>query len=123
MGFRPTLTISKEGGLATFLAYWLSRFFFPSYHYIIRPETFHMACLMAQGIRVSLALAVLGHIYHSLGKIVTGPRGPGESGGCFPVYYVIGWLGEHFNCLYRRHADNEFPKNYPQLKRYVGIKA
>ena len=77
MDFRPTLIISKEGELAAFLAYWLSRFVFPSYNYIIRPETFHMACLMARGIRVSLAPAVLGYIYHSLGKIVTDPRGPG----------------------------------------------
>lgn len=123
MGFRPTLVVSKEGELAAFLDYWLSRFVFPSYYYVIRPETFHMACLMAQGIRVSLAPAVLGHIYHGLGKIVTDPRGPGESRGCFPVHYVIGWLGEHFNCLYRRHADSEFPENYPHLKRCAGIKA
>ena len=36
---------------------------------------------------------------------------------------MIGWLGEHFDCLYRRHADSEFPENYPQLKRYARIKA
>lgn len=120
---RSILKISKEGELAAFLAFWLSRFVLPSHCYKIRPETFYMACLMARGDKISLAPSVLGYIYHGLGEIVTEPRGPGESRSCFPVHYVIGWLGEHFPCLYKGRADNEFPNNYPYLARYAGVEA
>jgi hypothetical protein len=122
-GSQSVLKISKEGELAAFLAFWLSRFVLPSHCYKIRPETFYMACLMARGDKISLAPSVLGHIYHGLGEIITEPRGPGESRSCFPVHYVIGWLGEHFPCLYKSRADNEFPNNYPCLARYAGVEA
>ena len=78
---------------------------------------------MARGDKISLAPSALGHIYHGLGEIVTEPRGPGESRSCFPVRYVIGWLGKHFPCLYKGRADNEFPNNYPYLARYASVKA
>ncbi|KAK9929109.1 hypothetical protein M0R45_026217 [Rubus argutus] len=75
-GSQSALKISKEGELAAFQAFWLSRFVLPSHCYKIRPETFYMACLMAQGDKISLAPSVLRHIYHGLGEIVTEPRGP-----------------------------------------------
>ncbi|KAI5318301.1 hypothetical protein L3X38_038009 [Prunus dulcis] len=78
---------------------------------------------MARGIKVSIAPTVLGYIYHGLGETVTCPRGPGSSLACFPVHYVIGWMGEYFPCLYRCHNDIEFPASYPPLTRYAGIAA
>ncbi|XP_062019571.1 uncharacterized protein LOC133736151 [Rosa rugosa] len=65
------LKISKQGRLAAFLAFWLSRFVLPSNSKKIRPETFYMVSLMAQGIRVSLAPTVLGYVYHGLALIIT----------------------------------------------------
>lgn len=66
---------------------------------------------------------MLGYIYHGLGETVTCPRGPGTSLACFPVHYVIGWMGEYFPCLYRCHSDIEFRASYPHLTRYAGIAA
>jgi len=117
-----TLRISNEGRLAAFLAFWLSRFVLPSVDRDVRPETFYMACLMAQGVRVSLAPTVLGYIYHGLGEIATHSEGPGLSSASFPIHYVIGWLGEHIPGLYVPQTDREFVKDYPFLVRYAGAK-
>ncbi|CAN6570850.1 unnamed protein product [Malus baccata var. baccata] len=87
----------------------------------VRPETFPMACLMAQGSRVSLAPTVLGYIYHGLGDIVSCLRGPGFTYISMPVHYIVGWLGKHFPFLYRSRPDSDFPKGYPQLATYAGI--
>ncbi|XP_024177801.1 uncharacterized protein LOC112183675 [Rosa chinensis] len=115
------LKISKQGRLAAFLAFWLSRFVLPSNSKKIRPETFYMASLMAQGIRVSLAPTVLGYVYHGLGEMATHSAGPGSSNSCLPIHYVIGWLGEYFPYLYSSRSDKEFPGGYPRLARYAGI--
>lgn len=80
-----------------------------------------MACLIAQGVKVSLALTTVSYIYHGLGRIATHPEGPGYSNACLPIHYVVGWLGEHFSYLYKRHADKEFPAYYPLLARYIGV--
>lgn len=80
-----------------------------------------MACLMAQGVKVSLAPTTLGYIYHGLGEMATHPEGPGYSNACLPIHYVIGWLGEHFLHLYKCRADKELPANYPLLARYAGV--
>lgn len=123
-GKRQTaLMISKKGELAAFLAYWLSRFVLPSRNSNLRPDTFYMACLMAEGVKVSLAPTVLGYIYHGLGLAVTDPKGPGDSRACFPIHYVVGWLGEYFPCLYKCRADSELPPSYPHLARYAGVEA
>ncbi|RXH80336.1 hypothetical protein DVH24_041483 [Malus domestica] len=87
----------------------------------MRPETFPMACLMAQGSKVSLAPTVLGYIYHGLGNIASCPRGPGSTYTSMPVHYIVGWLGEHFPYLYRPRPDSDFPKGYPPLARYACI--
>lgn len=47
---QPTLEISKECELVTYLGYWLSMFVLPSNNSRIIPETFCMACVMAKGI-------------------------------------------------------------------------
>ncbi|CAN6711811.1 unnamed protein product [Malus baccata var. baccata] len=84
--------VTKEGALATFL-----------------------------GSKVSLTPTVLGYIYHSLGDIVSCPRGPGFTYISMPVHYIVGWLGEHFPFLYRSRPDSDFPEGYPQLARYAGV--
>ena len=60
------LNVSNEVELAAFLSFWLSRFVLPYGKEIIRPKTFVMVALMASRQRVSLALTVLGYIYHGL---------------------------------------------------------
>ncbi|TQD91452.1 hypothetical protein C1H46_022957 [Malus baccata] len=120
-GQRNMLEVTKEGALVAFLAFWLYRFVLPSKGGRVRPKTFPMACLMAQGSKVSLALTVLGYIYHGLGDIVSCPKGPSFTYISMPVHYIVGWLGEHFPYLYRSHPDSDFPKGYPQLARYAGV--
>ncbi|XP_050150142.1 uncharacterized protein LOC126625111 isoform X1 [Malus sylvestris] len=115
------LEVTKEGALAAFLVFWLCRFVLPLKGGKVRPETFPMACLIAQGSKVSLAPTVLGYIYRGLGDIVSCPRGPGFTYISMPVHYIVGWLGEHFPYLYRSRPDSDFPKGYPQLARYAGV--
>ncbi|XP_020411123.1 uncharacterized protein LOC109946775 [Prunus persica] len=110
------LNISREGQLAAFLAFWLSRFVLPLDN-AIRLECFYMASLMVRGFRVSLAPAVLGLIYHALGTVATHCRGPGLANAYLPIHYVMGWLGEHFPDLIDRRSDNDFPAHYPLLAR------
>lgn len=65
------LNVITEGELATFLTFWLSRFFLLYGKEVIRPETFVMVALMASRERISLAPTVLGYIYHCLREVVS----------------------------------------------------
>ena len=95
------LNVSNKGELVAFLALCsLSRFVLPYGNDVVRPETFYMASLMAEGVRISLAPAVLGYIYHGLNQIALNPKGPGMANPNFPAHYVLGWLGESFHILY-----------------------
>ena len=51
-------SVTTEGELAAFLAFWLSRFVFPYGEEVIRPEAFVMAALMAFEQGISLAPTV-----------------------------------------------------------------
>ncbi|KAJ8439281.1 hypothetical protein Cgig2_016829 [Carnegiea gigantea] len=120
---RPRMTISnvtREGELIAFITFWLSHFALPHGRYIIRPETFVMAALLAMGHRLSLAPTVLGYPYHGLGQAANHLGHPGEAGATLPIHYVIGWLVELFPCLYSHHPDRKCPKEYPILIRYAG---
>ncbi|XP_062118261.1 uncharacterized protein LOC133831870 [Humulus lupulus] len=112
------LSASKECILAAFISFWLSRFVFPYQGYDARPETFHMASLMAQGVRVSLAPSVLGCIYHDLNIAATHVQGQGQS--FLPIHYVLGWLVEHFRDLYSNWSSSI---DLPFLSKYVGVPA
>lgn len=46
------LNVSDKGELVAFLALWLSRFVLPYGNGVVRPETFYMASLMAEGVRI-----------------------------------------------------------------------
>ena len=117
------LNVSNKGELVAFLALWLSRFVLPYGNDVVRPETFYMASLMAEGVRISLAPAVLGYIYHGLNQIALNPKGPGMANPNFPAHYVLGWLGEYIPILYCRRVAHEFPEEYPVLVRCAGVKA
>ncbi|KAL3516101.1 hypothetical protein ACH5RR_023003 [Cinchona calisaya] len=66
--FSLALQPSEKATLAAFIALWLSKFLFPTRGHVVRPKTFVMACKMAQGKRISIALAILGFLYHKLGS-------------------------------------------------------
>ncbi|XP_040374618.1 uncharacterized protein LOC112198982 [Rosa chinensis] len=118
---RLPLRISEEGKLAAFLVFWLCRFVLPAWDKTIRPEAFHMACLMAKGVKVSIAPTTLGYIYHRLGEIASYPVGDVPPKVCLPIHYVLCWLGEYFPQLCKRRADSEFPADYPRLARYAYV--
>ncbi|XP_060970444.1 uncharacterized protein LOC133037370 [Cannabis sativa] len=110
------LEASRECILAAFVSLWLSRFVFPYQGYDVRPETFYMASLMAQGVKVSLAPSVLGYIYHGLSIGALHMQGLGES--FMPVHYVLGWLAEHFRDLYSGWSSLI---DLPFLGKYAGV--
>ncbi|KAJ8447931.1 hypothetical protein Cgig2_012066 [Carnegiea gigantea] len=85
-----------EGELAAFLAFWLSHFVLPHGKEVIRPETFVMAPLMTSRQRISLALTILGYIYHGLGEAAYQPGHPGTTNTIFPSHY------SYFPSLYYR---------------------
>nr|GME11800.1 ABC transporter G family member 11 [Ipomoea batatas] len=87
----------EEIYLAAFLACWLCVFVLPSTpSHAIRPETFRMACIMAQGRRVCLAVPVLASIYHGL-NLVSRSISPGFIKSTFPYHYLYGWLSAYLN--------------------------
>ncbi|KAJ8435382.1 hypothetical protein Cgig2_029753 [Carnegiea gigantea] len=92
------LTVTTEGELAAFLAFWLSRFVLPYGKEVIWPETFF-----------------LSYMYHQLGEAASHPDHPGKANAIFPSHYVIGWLAELFPYLYRRRPDNNRPSDFPPL--------
>ncbi|KAF8409162.1 hypothetical protein HHK36_005235 [Tetracentron sinense] len=84
--------------LAAFLSTWLCMFVMPNNHRsCIRPATFKVASLMAQGLKFSLAIPVLASIYNGLNIIATHKDGPDLCHVTFPWHYIFAWLGLYFN--------------------------
>ncbi|KAJ8431974.1 hypothetical protein Cgig2_027000 [Carnegiea gigantea] len=104
------LNVIAEGELAAFSTFWLSRFFFALWQG--RPETFVMAALTASGQGISLALTVLGYIYHGLQEVVSHRDHPDKANKIFPSHYVIGWLAKFFHCLYHHSPDSDCPGDF-----------
>ncbi|KAL0396595.1 UNVERIFIED_CONTAM: hypothetical protein Scaly_0107900 [Sesamum calycinum] len=70
-------SLKEEVYLAAYLACWLCLFVLPGNDVnSIRPSTFKMASLMANGRRVNLAIPVLASIYEGLNTIATSPNQP-----------------------------------------------
>ncbi|KAL0406232.1 UNVERIFIED_CONTAM: hypothetical protein Slati_3937100 [Sesamum latifolium] len=65
----------------------------------IRPSTFKMASMMANGRRVSLAIPVLTSIYEGLNIIASSSR-PARTSPSFPVHFVYAWLASYFKTHY-----------------------
>ncbi|KAK4397402.1 hypothetical protein Sango_1576800 [Sesamum angolense] len=71
-------SLKEEVYLAAYLACWLCLFVLPGNDVnSIRPSTFKMASLMANGRRVNLAIPVLASIYEGLNTIATSPKPAG----------------------------------------------
>ncbi|KAL0340263.1 UNVERIFIED_CONTAM: hypothetical protein Sradi_4543100 [Sesamum radiatum] len=83
-------SLKEEVYLVAYLASYLYVFVLPGKDVnYIRPSTFKMASLMANGRRVSLAIPVLATIYESLNTVATSPKPVGTSHS-FPIHFVYG---------------------------------
>ncbi|CAH9063905.1 unnamed protein product [Cuscuta epithymum] len=106
----------EEIYLAAFLSCWLCAFVLPHEGpRIIRPETFKVACMMACGRKICLAVPVLASIYHGLNQISNAPF-PDKVRTCFPVHYVYGWLATYFDT----HFKNDIQSTTPLMISYSG---
>ncbi|KAL0416577.1 UNVERIFIED_CONTAM: hypothetical protein Slati_3489600 [Sesamum latifolium] len=92
--------LKEEVYLAAYLACWLCTFILPGKDVnSIRPSTFKMASMMANGRRVSLAIPVLASIYEGLNIIPSSSR-PARTSPSFPVHFVYAWLASYFKTHY-----------------------
>ena len=83
--------------LAAHLSCWLCAFVLPVADVgMIRPSTFKMACKIATGELVSLAIPVLASIYRGLNYIAESSQ-PSRLTCPFPIHFVHGWLAHYFN--------------------------
>ncbi|KAL3537720.1 hypothetical protein ACH5RR_001086 [Cinchona calisaya] len=86
-----------ETYLATLISCWICIFALSICEVgLIRPGTFVIVSLIAEGIRVCLAMPVLASIYRSLNGIANSSQ-PGKSFHAFPAHYVHVWLAQYFN--------------------------
>ncbi|KAL0412996.1 UNVERIFIED_CONTAM: hypothetical protein Sradi_1501300 [Sesamum radiatum] len=91
--------LKEEVYLAAYLACWLCTFVLPGKDAnSIRPSTFKMASMMANGRRVSLAIP-LARIYEGLNTLASSPR-PARTNPSFPVHFVYAWLASYFKTHY-----------------------
>ncbi|KAI0531453.1 hypothetical protein KFK09_001008 [Dendrobium nobile] len=106
--------VSEQMSLVAFVATWLCSFVFPSQDRSFRPSTLLMASLIASGRQVSLAPAVLAHIYYGFGQI-SASYGRRQRMVEVPWHYVHGWVHMHvegaFSCAESPgyYSDNFFP--------------
>ncbi|KAL0414919.1 UNVERIFIED_CONTAM: hypothetical protein Sradi_1693600, partial [Sesamum radiatum] len=92
--------LKEEVYLAAYLACWLCMFVLPSKDVnSIRPSTFKMASMMANGRQVSLAIPVLASIYEGLNTVATSSK-PARTSPSFPVHFVYAWLAFYFKTHY-----------------------
>ncbi|KAL0433487.1 UNVERIFIED_CONTAM: hypothetical protein Slati_2683000 [Sesamum latifolium] len=92
--------LKEEVYLAAYLACWLCTFVLSGKDVnSIRPSTFKMASMMANGRRVSLAIPVLTSIYEGLNIIASSSR-PARTSPSFPVHFVYAWLASYFKTHY-----------------------
>ncbi|KAL0292323.1 UNVERIFIED_CONTAM: hypothetical protein Sradi_6993300 [Sesamum radiatum] len=89
-------SLKEDIYLATYLACWLCVFVLPSKDVnSIRPSTFKMASLMANGRRVNLAIPFLASIYEGLNTVATSPKPADE-----PFRFVDDGRAEEFDHSY-----------------------
>ncbi|KAL0283245.1 UNVERIFIED_CONTAM: hypothetical protein Sangu_2902500 [Sesamum angustifolium] len=92
--------IKEEVYLATYLVCWLCVFVLPGKDAnSIRPSTFKMVSLMANGRRVNLAIPVLASIYEGLNIVATSPK-PASTSHSFPIHFVYAWLACYIKTYY-----------------------
>nr|GMC52840.1 ABC transporter G family member 11 [Ipomoea batatas] len=89
----------------------------------IHLETFKMACKIAKGNKVCLALPVLASIYYGLNSISESVS-LGQMGTPFPIHYVYGWLSAYFQthfktpCLVSSHPKMVISSREGGAKHY-----
>ncbi|KAL0437812.1 UNVERIFIED_CONTAM: hypothetical protein Sradi_0489100 [Sesamum radiatum] len=92
--------LKEEIYLAAYLSCWLCTFVLPGKDVnSIRPSTFKMASMMANGRQVSLAIPVLGSIYEDLNTTATSSK-LARTTPSFPVHFVYAWLAFYFKTHY-----------------------
>ncbi|KAL0354314.1 UNVERIFIED_CONTAM: hypothetical protein Sangu_1012700 [Sesamum angustifolium] len=92
-------SLKEEVYLTAYLACWLYVFVLPGKDVnSIRPSTFKIASLMANGRRVNLAILLLASIYEGLDAGATSPKLAGTSYS-FPIHFVYAWL----TCYFKTH--------------------
>lgn len=86
-----------------FLAFWLSKYLFPSVRDTVLPEALNLAILLARGQKMALAPAVLATLHMDLhllqNTILDLQQGKSESvlqQVCSPMYYMQVWVLERF---------------------------
>ena len=93
--------------LAAYLSCWLCVFALPeTKDWLIHPETFETASLMASGCKFSLALAVpvLASLYHGLNGIAYAVK-PSYSRSFFSCHYLFVWLAHYFQTHHMLHPS------------------
>ncbi|KAK4391396.1 hypothetical protein Sango_1917400 [Sesamum angolense] len=109
-------SLKEEVYLAAYLACWLCLFVLPGKDVnSIRPSTFKMASLMANGRRVNLAIPVLASIYEGLNTVATSPKPVGTSHS-FPIHFVYAWLA----CYFKTHYSVWQKLRGPKMTRFSG---
>ncbi|KAK4404355.1 hypothetical protein Sango_0804100 [Sesamum angolense] len=109
-------SLKEEVYLAAYLACWLCVFVLLSKDVnSIRPSTFKMASLMANGRRVNLAIPVLASIYEGLNTVATSPK-PAGTNHSFPIHFVYAWLA----CYFKTHYSVWQELRGPKMMRFFG---
>ncbi|KAL0346483.1 UNVERIFIED_CONTAM: hypothetical protein Scaly_1664300 [Sesamum calycinum] len=109
-------SLKEEVYLAADLACWLCMFVLPGKDVnSIRPSTFKMVSLMANGRRVNLAIPVLASIYEGLNTVATSPKSAGTSYS-FPIHFVYAWLA----CYFKTHYSIWQELHSPKMTRFSG---
>ena len=109
--------LRKETYLVALLSCWLCAFVFPLKNlYNIRPGTFKVASLMANGRVFSLAASVLASIYRGLTMISKSPVSRKTDDG-FAIHYVYAWISHFFKT--HRVVNSKLDK--PLMVKYFGV--
>jgi hypothetical protein len=109
--------LRKETYLAALLSCWLCVFVFPLKDlHNIRPSTFKVASLMANGRVFSLATSVLASIYRGLTMISKSPVSRKTDDG-FAIHYVCAWISHFFKT--HRVVNSKLDK--PLMVKYSGV--
>lgn len=102
---------------AAFLALWLCSFVIVGGGPRIRPGVLVMSSWMAMGRRYALAQPALSSLYYSLRLISTNPVGPSYIKRCWPVHYVIGWMGVYLRNIFGDKMRKSQVPPYHHLSR------
>ncbi|MHC6133755.1 hypothetical protein L8N14_025100, partial [Serratia marcescens] len=117
---RGSACVTNKARLAAFLALWLCYQIIPSGQIgCMRPEVFLAACYLAQGTAISLAPAVLSHIYRGL-RTISSSCNPSLRDVVFPSHILSCWLGLHFEGLLTRVAAPAHEEDLPLMCQFAG---